>query len=126
MKIVGVILILLGLLLFVGGIGAAVVNRATVGQNFNCETAERYKSEMDAAYRTYQEAKGTAMEAEAEKAFRTKATGLDIASKGCAERNQEYFYYFLGLVGIGIIGFFMIAFGVVLILLRRRGRARTA
>lgn len=111
MNMFRVFLIVIGLILFVGGISAAVVNRVTTGQNLNCETATKAEAEMNEAQKAYENTKGTLKEVETLETYRKKMRLFDMSSKSCSERNQEYFYYFLGFVGVGIVGFFLFAIG---------------
>ena len=108
-KIFGWTVFVLGILMMLGGFGAAAVNR-TIDHPL-CQNADRYAREAEEAQREVQAARGTPREAEALRKMTDKTTSLKVSTKSCADMTDYYRWWFIALLGIGAFGFVIALIG---------------
>jgi hypothetical protein len=111
-RIFGWLLLILGLLIFLGAAGTAIVIRSW--DQTSCQTADMLKKEADEALKEYEFAKGTSREVEAEKKANEKIKSFDFWSDGCgrlleSRRRQFVTVLVVGFVGLmlAVVGFFV-------------------
>lgn len=108
-KILGWALLVFGLLMMLGGFGAAIVNRTT--DPYLCQQADRYMKEAEEASREVQTARGTPREADALRKLTDKNSRLKISTEACGDTLDYYRWWFFALLAIGGLGLVTAIFG---------------
>lgn len=119
MKIVGGLVLLVGLLLTVVGVGGAVMNFVFPPNELVCDWAARDFQKAKEAVAAYEKAKGTDEEMTAKAAADFALKTSEGASDACGSAKDSHRFYgfiFLGVVAVGIvidligIGFILLGF----------------
>ncbi|MEO8649531.1 MAG: hypothetical protein ABI539_10225, partial [Acidobacteriota bacterium] len=108
-KLLGWALLVLGLLMFLGGIAGAVVNR--VMPPGVCQTADDYYADAEKAVKDAEAAKGTPQQAQAEAKAKEKLETSRIWSIGCSEAASTHLIFFAALLATGFFGLVMAVIG---------------
>ena len=108
-KILGWLMLIFGLLLFLGGAGGAVANR--VFPPGTCEIADQYQAEADRAGKGADAARGTPKQVELETKAKEKIESARIWTRGCAESMSVHNMFLAALIGSSVIGFLIFTTG---------------
>ena len=108
-KIAGIFLLIFGVLMFLGGIAGAIVNRTI--QPETCEIADKYEREMSDAVKEADAAKGTSREAEAQAKAMDKIESAEIWTKGCVEARSVQNMFLIGMIAVAVVGLLMAIVG---------------
>lgn len=117
MKIIGILLLLFGLLLFVVGIGGAVMNFAFPPNELSCQFADDHFKKAKEAVAKYQAEKGTPSEPSLKLAAENALEVSSAYSDSCARlkaghKTNGIIFSVVALVGgffvlVGIVGMFL-------------------
>ena len=121
MKIIGIILLILGLLATGGGLIGAVGSLFI--PNEECSLAEQYRSEADRLNREADAARGTPNEIRLREQALDKMKSASVWAKGCSDRKTVTTIALIAGLIAAALGF---VFALVGIFLFFRGRRRTA
>lgn len=108
-KVFGWLLLIFGLLLFLGGIGGAVVNRMM--PLHQCELADQYDRESEQAVKDADAARGTPKQAELEAKAKDKIEWARTWLRGCIEARSQHMIYLVALLAAAGTGFLMMIVG---------------
>ena len=108
-KILGWLMLLFGLLLFLGGAAGAAANR--VFPPGTCEIADQYQAEADRAVKDADAARGTPKQVELEAKAKEKIESARIWTRGCAESMSVHNMFLAALIGSSVIGFLIFTTG---------------
>lgn len=102
-KVLGWGMTVFGLLVMLGCVGAAIVNRTT--DPYLCQQADRHAKEAEEAQREVQAAKGTPREGEALRKLMDKNTSFKVSTESCGDMMDYYRWWFIAFLGLGGFGF---------------------
>ena len=105
----GWLLLVFGLLLFLGGISGSGVNRMI--QPRVCETADEYNTEGDRAIKDADAAKDTPRQAELEAKAKDKLESAQIWLRGCIEARSTHIMFLIALLAAAGTGFLLMIVG---------------
>jgi hypothetical protein len=127
MKIIGVLVLVIGILVAIGGSGYGLsLMSEQSGRTYICGRVEPSRAEVEKAAEAYKAAKGTAQERDAEKKLKQSSETELMAIQGCADEKSFYrnriavgFSAAAGGLLISLVGLGVYLFG------RRRSNAQT-
>lgn len=112
MKIIGILLLLLGLFLMVAGIGAAIFFYTNSGPSFACDIAARDKKDADTAEAQWQAARGGADETTLKTTYEAAKRTAYVSENECSEmKTQQKVFTITGGV-VGAVGFLLMLAGI--------------
>ena len=117
LKVFGLLIVLGSLLVFVVGLGGAVMNFVFPPNELVCQFADDDFKKADEAAKRYEKAKGTPDEfsakAEAERALENSKG----SSQSCGRAKDSHRFYGMIFAGVGFVGFIGFLLGALLIFL---------
>lgn len=123
MKIIGILLLLLGIFLIVAGFGAAIFFLTNSGPSFACDIAARDKKDADAAEAKWQSAKGGADESALKATYESAKRTAYVSENSCNEmKTQQRVFTIIGGV-VGAVGFLLTLAGIGAFVLGRKRAA---
>lgn len=107
----GTIMLILGLLLFIGGFFFPLKGALSGGQNLACKEAEKAKREADFLFEDFQRVKGTSAEPKKAAELKQAIETMQSWGKTCSEINASYRQSVIFLILMGCFGFVMAIIG---------------
>ncbi len=112
MKIIGGLVLLLGLLITLVGVGGAAANLLFPPEQVNCKIAEERFQTAKAAVEKYEQAKGTPGESAAKAAADSSLESSKLYSESCGRTKDSMRNYGFIFLGVAVVGFVISLIGI--------------
>ena len=122
MKILGILILTVGALVFLVGLGGALANFVFLPKQATCKSADQKMIEAEKALKVYEAAKGTpdelARKADADQAIKSAGTWNDACASSMASARS----YGLIFSGVGVVGglVFLVGTGIAFLGFRKK------